>query len=347
MDKSGHSSRFVQLDALRGIAALMVVYFHAVGACVERVPFSREYAVWHLLDWGKVGVAAFFGISGFVIPYTFRKHARPVRAFMISRIARLYPAYWCSILVALAAWYLAKSPMKPIGTILANLTMIQQAMGKPDLIGVYWTLFVELLFYAVCLAAFVAGWLRSSFFLFAAAMSFLGLAAGAAAIQSAAPVPLVSLSLMMLACLWRRVIVDGDRLAAWLTPVGVAVWLVMWPILAHWIFPEADWLRQASSWIAGIAIFAIATVLRIRVPAVLIWLGALSYAIYLYHQIVSAAVTRFLPSLVNAPHAAFLVTALGTVAVAAMSYKFIEEPCIGWGRSLAAREDSLQRESPR
>jgi peptidoglycan/LPS O-acetylase OafA/YrhL len=146
---------------------------------------------------------------------------------------------------------------------------------------------------------------------------------------------------MMLACLWRRLIVDRDGLAIWLTPVGAAVWLLVFPFLTQRVFPE-DWRRMSSSWLAGISIFVVFTVMKSQVPRMLVWLGALSYGIYLYHPTVSHVVFRFLPSLIHAPHAAFLLTALGAIGLASISYTLIERPCIRFGKSRSNRTPDVR-----
>jgi peptidoglycan/LPS O-acetylase OafA/YrhL len=333
--------RFLELDALRGVAALLVVYFHVLGDCAKRAGGTgHEYAVFHLLDWGKVGVAAFFCISGFVIPYSFRTGSRhPAQAFAISRVARLYPAYWCSIAVAIAGSYWTGHGWKPALTVAANVTMLQSLVGQPDIIGIYWTLFIELMFYGMCLAAYLSGLLHSSWSLFAGSMSCLALAAAATALHQPSIVPLMALSLMLLACLWRRVIVDGDRQAGKLIPSGAGAFLVLLPYLAYNVEPD-DAIRLAASWVMGMALFVLATKVRFKVPQPLLWLGQLSYAIYLYHQLVASRVTQFLPPSGHSPHLIFAATGLGAIGVAAVSYYAIEAPCIRLGRSFGRRDEA-------
>lgn len=325
-------SRYVQLDALRGIAALMVVYAHCVEFRIGHEPASAKYLVYHFLNWGRVGVAAFFCISGFVIPYSFGKSARPARAFVISRIARLYPAYWCSILAAVISWHVMGRPGMPVTTILANATMLQQLMGQPDVLGVYWTLVIELMFYALCLVAFLAGCLRSPVLLFVAALVCVGLGGLSALWAPPLFVPAMSLGLMFLACLWRHVIIEHEGRATVFISFGIAAWLLTLALTAGGI---EDGTRLAESWIFGITLFAVATVLRVDVPGALIGLGAISYGVYLYHELVSGAVTRILPGWANTPHVGFFFTALGTIGIASISYKLLEHPCIRFGKSLA------------
>jgi peptidoglycan/LPS O-acetylase OafA/YrhL len=339
---AGRRPRFVQLDALRGIAALLVVYAHAVGFRLALEPAPSTYRVWHLLSWGTVGVAAFFCISGFVIPYSFGQSARPARGFVISRIARLYPAYWCSIVLAVVAWHAASRPGMPMIAVLANTTMVQRFLGQPDVLGVYWTLLIELTFYAVCLLAFLAGCLRSNLFLSLGALLFLVVAGAAVAEESGAAIPSLSLSLMLLACLWRRVVIERDRRAAALVIPCIAAWLLTLLVTADRIHTDA------RAWILGVVLFTVSTVLPVRVPAILAGLGTVSYGLYLYHELVSGAVKRLLPAWANAPYPGFFFTALGSIGLAALSYKFLEHPCIRFGKALAEQPggDSVPPSSP-
>lgn len=47
---------------------------------------------------GRLGVIIFFLISGYLIPFSFKNKHKPIIKFAISRIFRLYPLYWFSII---------------------------------------------------------------------------------------------------------------------------------------------------------------------------------------------------------------------------------------------------------
>ena len=88
--------RLNQLDALRGLAAMAVVLFHFSTRFSELYPQAAPQA-WSV-PLGYVGVNLFFIISGFVIFMTVERTARPAD-FVVSRISRLYPAYWVAIIL--------------------------------------------------------------------------------------------------------------------------------------------------------------------------------------------------------------------------------------------------------
>ena len=87
---SNPSGRLLELDALRGLAALSVLCFHYTTRYTEF--FSPDHPTLFHVPWFKNGVQLFFIISGFVILMTLDKTKRPLD-FFVSRISRLYPFY--------------------------------------------------------------------------------------------------------------------------------------------------------------------------------------------------------------------------------------------------------------
>src|SRR5690242_8364575 len=145
--------RLAELDALRGVAVLMVLAFHYT------TRFARLHPEWAWGDFtfGFYGVELFFVISGFVIIMTLDRSGRPMD-FVVARFSRLYPAFWTAVLLtSLVLWLSGSRADAPPGRIAANLTMVHEFFGVPSVDGVYWTLEVELLFYALALAVFWAG----------------------------------------------------------------------------------------------------------------------------------------------------------------------------------------------
>ena len=109
-------------------------------------------------DVGKIGVIIFFAIrrsfrSG--DRWCARKHRFP--KFLINRFFRLYPAYWLSVGLGLYVLFYLQSIPVPVGIAVVNLTMLQQFFGLPNIIDAYWTLQIELVFYATCLIPALCG----------------------------------------------------------------------------------------------------------------------------------------------------------------------------------------------
>jgi peptidoglycan/LPS O-acetylase OafA/YrhL len=124
------------VESLRGVAVSAVFVHHLMA---HKQTASPQY-----LDLGIFGVIAFFCISGYVIPYSaFRAKQNPAYRFLITRLFRLYPAYWLSLIFGAAV--LGAGAVQFI----VNLSMLQRFFGVSDVVGAYWTLQVEILFYVI------------------------------------------------------------------------------------------------------------------------------------------------------------------------------------------------------
>ena len=148
------SNRLVQLDAMRGIAVLMVVGYHYTTTYQQT--YSHAGPLPFSVSAGLFGVHLFFMISGFVIFMTLER-TEDYKDFLVSRFARLYPMYWASVIIGYICLQLFPLPGKvtTLSVALVNLSMLQQWFRKaPDLNDSYWTLYVELSFYAIMLGIF-------------------------------------------------------------------------------------------------------------------------------------------------------------------------------------------------
>lgn len=99
----GRRPRLLVLDGLRLGAALMVVAYHLVGdkIGVWQPSAASHFGLLHSVSqYGFLGVQLFFIISGFVICMS--AWGRSVGDFFVSRVVRLYPAYWFAVLVTAA-----------------------------------------------------------------------------------------------------------------------------------------------------------------------------------------------------------------------------------------------------
>lgn len=156
--------RLAWLDLLRGLAAIVVALHHAT---YYFTPNMRAHMV-DLFDPGLYGVLVFFLVSGYIVPASLERHGR-VRGFWISRLTRIYPL----LLVACALYVLPAvlgmrdlraglGAYEPVSAVLAHLTMLQDVLAVPNVIGVLWTLSYEMLFYLLVVALFVVGAHRRS-----------------------------------------------------------------------------------------------------------------------------------------------------------------------------------------
>ncbi|WP_439677054.1 acyltransferase family protein [Embleya sp. MST-111070] len=151
-------SRLYALDVFRLFAALAVLSFHwtADAGVPEiwggRAPQDFIPNVTRITRFGWLGVELFFLISGFVICMS--SWGRRAGDFAVSRVVRLYPAFWAAIVLTATVLHVAPDLGRPgardgidLRTVLVNFTMFEGRMGVKDVDGVYWTLWLELQFY--------------------------------------------------------------------------------------------------------------------------------------------------------------------------------------------------------
>lgn len=178
--KSAAGPRLAWLDALRAVAAMVVVIYHA-GFYYASGP-RQEVLKW--IDPGISAVMVLFLVSGYVIPATLER-GRSLRTFWIGRIFRLYPL----LIVALVPVFLLAStgtaavrsghePVEPWVSALANVTLLQEMTAVPSSIIVLWTLSYEIAFYLLVSAFFATG-MHRHYTVISGSLAVTGLVLGA------------------------------------------------------------------------------------------------------------------------------------------------------------------------
>jgi peptidoglycan/LPS O-acetylase OafA/YrhL len=156
------SPRLQELDLLRILAALSVVFFHYTFAGAGRLTKLEYPAVGSLFKYGYLGVEFFFMISGFVILLT--AGSATLKSFAISRFTRIFPALWvCATLTFLCSQLFNDvHPELNLGlaAYASSLFLLNRLAGTALLDGSYWSLFYELQFYAMISAFMAIGQLR-------------------------------------------------------------------------------------------------------------------------------------------------------------------------------------------
>jgi peptidoglycan/LPS O-acetylase OafA/YrhL len=361
--------RLAYVDCMRAIAALMVLVLHT-GELGAQAFQSSAIDSWMLtpvfaLDFGRAGVILFFAISGFVIPASLAHSADRIR-FPIRRFFRLYPAYWLSILVSLIVGLYLNEPGRSASQVIANLSMVQIFIGYEDIEGLYWTLAVELVFYVICYALFLAGLIGRGSVLTVIA---LVLAAAWYFVFTATTGPFYGMhflvpdfgsprfaewpayfSIMFWSAACRQVV---DRKASRQTVLAVVVlaifWLTVLPLtgLAVYLAQRHDmaiskWaLMKYGAFALGLYAFVGLTFLvRIRSP-ILRYIGAISFSIYLFHppimRLLVGVHTALLPALPVTPILFIAICAFATIVLSASVYRFVETPAIAMGNRIANR----------
>src|SRR6185437_8357270 len=161
--------RLAWLDALRGFAALCVVFDH--GSTLLLLP-ARSF-LYHWFNLGQYGVFVFFLVSGYIVPASLERKGS-VRGFWISRAFRLYPMFLVVLLLSAVAYEtghgtVANAGAHPLTAALGWVFMLQNLVAGLNVPVVIWTLSYEMVFYLLLAALFSwgihrrSGWYATAF----------------------------------------------------------------------------------------------------------------------------------------------------------------------------------------
>ena len=337
------AARVGELDALRGLAALAVVAFHYTTFYQQEVGHAQPLPFG--FPAGNYGVHLFFLISGFVIFMTLER-TRTALDFAVSRFSRLFPAYWVAMLLTAAVVYTVGMPRQqlPAADVAANLTMVQEILGFEHLDGSYWTLQVELFFYAQMLLWFALGLLRHIRWIIAAWLVMAVVYGEAVQHQLhfsytvrelliLRHIPFFAIGILFYR-LWSQPRADWRDLV-----------LVALALAAIGMVQAPVYLLAGGACTAIFALFVTGRLGWLRSP-LFAFFGAISYSLYLLHQAIGFALihqleARGMPSL--------LAVAITTAAVIALAWglsRTVEQPAMrairGWWRRRDAGAPQVQ-----
>ncbi|WP_326721206.1 MULTISPECIES: acyltransferase [unclassified Streptomyces] len=331
-------SRLYAIDGIRIAAALMVAVHHFAGTNRSNQPgniiWDRPVSdimpnVFRLATYGWIGVEIFFVISGFVICMSC--WGRTPRQFFVSRVIRLYPAYWFAIAFTTAVLVAVPGVWERLRLreILLNFTMLQSGSGVANADGVYWTLWAELRFYLLFMIVVAAGLTYRRVVIFCCVW-------GAAAMLA----PVSKFPLLVLI---------ANPEGAWYFIAGLALYLMhrfgqdllLWGILAmSWLMGQLeighriDSVEHVSSWRGAVLIFTVFLLVMVGIALGMTdrirwkWLvtaGTMTYPLYLMHY---AAGTALINRLRDTMDARLLVVAViaGFLVLSYLVHRFVERP---------------------
>ena len=156
------AKRLAWLDALRGIAALCVVFDHLTYSVLQPV----RNTVYQWFDPGQYGVFVFFLVSGYIVPASLERKGS-IRGFWVSRAFRLYPLYLVSVGAMIVLWAsgigsLSGMNSDAVTSSFADVFMLQSVLWAPTVPNVVWSLAYEMVFYLMLTALFLGGVHRRS-----------------------------------------------------------------------------------------------------------------------------------------------------------------------------------------
>lgn len=355
MDKSQtlsspDSNKILSIQMLRGLAALLVVYMHAIIHQTQlNIGNSVQQQFYFWATFGAVGVDIFFVISGFIITVISAKFLREhgVKDFFIKRLIRIVPIYWLLSLLEITNSFIQHPERLNAQEIIKTITILpifdQNSFVFP-VIGLGWTLAFEVYFYLV-VGLFLAT-RRQAFILYAALFMLTLIGLGVVAPEIRVPMfefmanPMIlefllgcligwlyqskakpgiglSLSLVILAILGLSMTIGLDtdtisRAEHVLNHTHVAVFrLLVWGIPSALLVAGLVFLESNH---------------RLQANRSLILFGDASYSIYLTHFFVLTAFDKLWLRLgLQLPDLFILIAVLVSIAIGTVFYILIEK----------------------
>jgi exopolysaccharide production protein ExoZ len=293
------------LQALRGIAALLVLLFH----------FSISSGTLTFFGFGNAGVEIFFVLSGFIIVYTSRSLS--LKTYAYKRFIRIFPIYWVVLAgLFIPAMFFHSTYEFSFPNIASTFLLLP---NHQMLNGVSWTLSFELYFYAMaglviwkpglkwlcpvlCVTALVNLFFPFDGFIFSPFILLFFMGVGVFYL------PRISKPWSITGCLLAAVlfVTWGQTLhQSFLSPIvyGLLSTVFIWSVI--------NWERHG-----------------LKVPGFMVLLGEASYVLYLIHlPILNFLLKR---------GAGFWVLGL-IIALSIVVHLFIEKPLTKWLAGLISR----------
>jgi peptidoglycan/LPS O-acetylase OafA/YrhL len=303
--------RIIFLDGLRGVAIVSVITYHLYSSLFAGyMPFGDRYSTFFLARFGWMGVELFFLISGFVILMTMEKCSSLIE-FGCRRWLRLFPAMLiASVLIIVYDRFIHSGPAanRSILDLIPGLTFVSpalihavtrlqlQSMDDP-----FWSLYVEVFFYVIFgIVFFMGGWkfavgIISALFAISVGAEHLSMPTGS--LQWRVSSAMVWLGFVYFgwfasgALFFKSIQKSDPRLFR--TAIGIAA---LCALTMH--INGGMTIAIAVGLLVVVALFAVtlrSTLLqRILAWRGLVFLGFISYPLYLIHQNITVGLTHLL-----------------------------------------------------
>ncbi|MBZ9874973.1 acyltransferase [Mesorhizobium sp. BR1-1-9] len=358
-------------NTLRGIAAICVLISHYAGVFwsgrgavaglihAPELPLDRfgfpTYLLWlhttvPMFNWGAFGVALFFLVSGFVIPFSVRNATWP--AFLVGRFFRIVPLYACGFSITLLAIWLiglyfgVPWPFEFKQVAIHYMPGLRDLLWSTNIDGIIWTLEIEMKFYVICALAIV--WFRRqslSVFTVPVAVAALGCFVVKNVANWAIDAPAiytlglaVQTSTPYLIFMFIGVVFNylhSNRLQAELAMFLAAGLFLLFVALLQITAPALG----AMAWNYGFAVlvfaFAASFPSLFRSTRIGDFLADISYPLYVVHGVAGYVALRVLLDLGLKAWLSLIVVTLGALGLSWLLHVVVEMPSHAFGKRLA------------
>lgn len=343
-------------NSLRGVAALFVLISHyanlfwlnrsivplitglpEIPASVPTPMFGVFLQFIQPVSLGPAGVAVFFLISGFVIPFAFQTQTRV--QFAIGRFFRILPAYFVGFLLgaavlAVAMWLFGRPFLYSVSAVAVHtIAGLRAILQTPMIDFIVWTLEIELAFYII--AILIAPFLKSGSWL-----------------TYTAPACIFAVSLLFgetrqihfapagyLTYMFIGVSLNFYFRRCQTLPVTVLSIVLLLPLAASYL-PDALRIRLTPSYAFALVLFLAAMLMDSRMPhgRVLRFFAAISYPLYATHVLFGYALMTLLVLKAGfGLGSAFVIAVLLIIPIAFAIHVLVETPAHGMGKRIGER----------
>jgi peptidoglycan/LPS O-acetylase OafA/YrhL len=366
--------RFKTLDSLRGIAAFIVLIHH----CFLTIPPGSRDMVLHWGDltpfrivfMGRPAVIFFFVLSGFVLSLPYLTERQPeYPRFVVKRLCRIYlPMAAAVILSALlyiavmpthvaaaSAWLNNESWQDPLDLrlVLRHLLMSGRS-SDASLDNVMWSLIYELRISLIFPFLVLFGRFSASAALLAGLTSY-AIAKPTLDLLGIGPFPYYNTSLLsalvitlhFLLCFMAGIALGArrDRIAAAFARLPVGIAILLWVAALYALAAPSDLVDTAGAALIIALSLGSERVTRLLSAPVLLWLGRISYSLYLVHLLVLLTIVHLLGD--RLPLWLVLGVVPPTALVTAHFFHLaVEAPATALGRRLGAPRRAVARVVP-
>jgi peptidoglycan/LPS O-acetylase OafA/YrhL len=310
-------SRISVIEALRALACISVALFHFCNQLYS----SGAHLV---ADYGWLGVDVFFVISGFVIPLSLYGGGYKLRdfpLFLLRRLIRLEPAYLISIAAVVVLHYASSAapgfkgedPNYLFPQLVSHLFYIVPLTKYAWVNPVYWSLAYEFVFYIMVGLTFSYLIKRSVAVTVVLAYSALGVSFALYNMLDGRIIEFLIGALLM-----RLAIVDVEN-------IQTRAWLACNLVLVVFIGGIATGIA------VSLAVCAILFLRPVEFPRWAVYLGSMSYSLYLIHVPIGGRVVNLAKRFGEGPLYEFVIVVLAlsvSMIVAMLLHRFAEMPAM-------------------
>lgn len=295
--------------------------------------------IWPInLPWGWMAWSVFFVLTGFLV----QPKREKIREFIWGKVIRLYPGYWAAMIICFAVTHCFLPELAvSIKDFLIDLTMLGNYLGCLSVVGVDWTLSINLVYYAFIVIVMLINkkWARKKTFDWLAICWSLVACCISVMQNNGIENRYMKISGILLASSYAHMFLSGIALRRISTREnGWEKWLgvLALTLIEHWlIFNNADFMAFYSIFVGLFLTCALCktskgTDVKINRRVILsepfVFIANISYPLYLVHEYTGFAMIKVLETNGVLNEVILIPVITVTMFVAWVIHRWIEVP---------------------